>query len=63
MIRVPVRIEHLRNRPAFRRDGIEHRIGNRRIDRRRFTGLPVVNQPDVIVGEGRDRDDLPASAL
>ena len=54
MIRVPVGVPDLADRPAARRRRLEHRIGDRRIDRDRLAGCGIVHQPDIIVVEHRD---------
>jgi hypothetical protein len=57
MIRVPVRVQHLRNVQLIRRSCLQHRIGDRGIDRRRFTAVGVADQPYVIVIEDGDSAD------
>ena len=58
MIGMPVGVPDLADPPAARRRRLEHRIGDRRIDRHRLARGGIVDQPDIIVAEDRDGDDL-----
>ncbi len=58
VIRVPVGVDHLGERPAPLRRGLQNRLRDGRVDGRSLPGLRVVNQPDVIVGKDRDGKDF-----
>jgi hypothetical protein len=58
MIGVPVRVPDLADRPAARRRRFQHRLRHGRVDRDRLAGLGIMHQPDIIVAQDGDRDDL-----
>src|SRR3546814_4382548 len=58
VIGVPVRVPDRIDAPAARLGGGEHRVGLGRIDHDRLAAVRVVDQPDIIVAERGDADDL-----
>src|SRR5207253_7106840 len=58
MVPVMVRVPRLGRAPAAALDLGERGRGIPRIDDRRLAAVGIVDQPDVIVGEGGDGDDL-----
>jgi hypothetical protein len=62
VIRVPVRVPHLPDRPATHRRRGEHRRRLPRIDDDGLVARGIVEQPDVIVVEHRHRDELERAA-
>src|SRR3546814_1090882 len=62
VIGVPVRVPDRIDAPAARLGGGEHRVGLGRIDHDRLAAVRVVDQPDIIVAERGDADDLERAA-
>ena len=60
---MPVRVPDLGDRPAAPLGLGEDRRSIAGIDDRRLAARLVVDEPEIIVGEGRDRDDLHRRAL
>ena len=58
VIGVPMGVEDLVDPPSAPLSFRKHRIGIARIDDSRLARIGVVNQPQIIVSEGWNRDDL-----
>ena len=58
MVRVPVRVEDLADPPAPPLRLGQHRRRIAGIDHRGFAAVGIMDQPQIIVGEGRNRDNL-----
>ncbi len=58
VIGMPMRVPDRGDRPAAPVRLGEHRIGERRIDHDRLGALGIVDEPDVIVAQRGDADDL-----
>src|SRR3546814_13461090 len=58
MVRMPVVVPYLADPPAPRFGLGEHRVRHGRIDDHGFVRGRIVHQPDIIIAERRNADDL-----